>query len=336
MKNNNHRNRHGFTLIELLVVVAIISMLIAILLPSLSRAREQTKSVLCLSNLRTLAQGVITFASEADDKLPGGLHPAVYKNQGIDALMHNEIRNMTYAQAKFFQERFLSYQLRRIFNDSDSQANSITDEVATCPVMEAIVPDSHFVEYSDHPEGKPVYPLHYVLNNVGIGQGTGAPEDDPRTTTPAYYFGYSANTAGDPAQAALESTHRPKPLAKIERSSEEWMIADAWFRPRVSNPLGLRQEGPYQVSWSGYAMPNFAPHFAKRKIYAFDGAAARRTDSARVRQDKADGWTNTAYFDGHAAPVESKTLSINGFEVLYGFPGTINPDPALPNGAIWR
>lgn len=55
-------NRRAFTLIELLVVVAIIALLISILLPSLSRTREQGKSVACLSNMRTLGLAVQMYA----------------------------------------------------------------------------------------------------------------------------------------------------------------------------------------------------------------------------------------------------------------------------------
>lgn len=59
-----YKNRAGFTLIELLVVVAIIVVLMAILMPSLGRAREQAKSLLCQTQARSLAIADIMYADE--------------------------------------------------------------------------------------------------------------------------------------------------------------------------------------------------------------------------------------------------------------------------------
>jgi prepilin-type N-terminal cleavage/methylation domain-containing protein len=62
--------RHGFTLIELLVVVSIIALLIAILLPSLNRARQRAREVVCLARVRSLGQTALIMAQDRKGKLP--------------------------------------------------------------------------------------------------------------------------------------------------------------------------------------------------------------------------------------------------------------------------
>jgi len=57
----------GFTLIELLVVIAIIALLIGILLPALSAARESAQNVVCKSTLRSLAQLNLLYANSNND-----------------------------------------------------------------------------------------------------------------------------------------------------------------------------------------------------------------------------------------------------------------------------
>mgnify|MGYP001308351798 CR=1 FL=1 len=65
-----HGNR-GFTLIELLVVISIISVLIALLMPALSKAREAGKDTQCLNNVRQIGVASNSYATDSKGFLPG-------------------------------------------------------------------------------------------------------------------------------------------------------------------------------------------------------------------------------------------------------------------------
>jgi len=69
----NRGQRAGFTLIELLVVIAIIAILAALLLPSLSRAREQGRAISCLNNTRQLGLACQLYTDDHESLLPYNL-----------------------------------------------------------------------------------------------------------------------------------------------------------------------------------------------------------------------------------------------------------------------
>ncbi len=62
------RRRNGFTLVEVLVVIAIISLLMAILLPALDKARDLARGALCKSNLRNYTIAMMLYLDDNDDK----------------------------------------------------------------------------------------------------------------------------------------------------------------------------------------------------------------------------------------------------------------------------
>ncbi|MGN6370419.1 MAG: prepilin-type N-terminal cleavage/methylation domain-containing protein [Phycisphaerae bacterium] len=64
LKSGRKRTMSGFTLIELLVVVAIIALLIAILLPSLGKARENARTAVCATHMRQIAIGNLLYIDQ--------------------------------------------------------------------------------------------------------------------------------------------------------------------------------------------------------------------------------------------------------------------------------
>jgi prepilin-type N-terminal cleavage/methylation domain-containing protein/prepilin-type processing-associated H-X9-DG protein len=81
------KNKKAFTLVELLVVISIIAILLAILIPSLRRAKEQANSIVCKSNMKNYNLAMVMYLqanreayphpiASIDGRNPGGNIPA--------------------------------------------------------------------------------------------------------------------------------------------------------------------------------------------------------------------------------------------------------------------
>jgi type II secretory pathway pseudopilin PulG len=81
----------AFTLVELLVVIGIIAILIAVLLPALTRAKRQAQIVQCAANLHNIGLAMLNYASQSNNFLP---------------LMYADPANATYAAANPGQYAF--------------------------------------------------------------------------------------------------------------------------------------------------------------------------------------------------------------------------------------
>ncbi len=81
-------SKKGFTLIELLVVIAIIALLLSILLPALTKVKEQARRTICLTNLRSLGIGIHLYADDNNNKLIPNAH---YQGKEYDDGIHGPI-----------------------------------------------------------------------------------------------------------------------------------------------------------------------------------------------------------------------------------------------------
>jgi len=70
--NNTFRRLalHGFTLIELLVVISIIALLVSILMPALSKAREQARRLVCKTQVRSSGMAFLMYANDNNNEVP--------------------------------------------------------------------------------------------------------------------------------------------------------------------------------------------------------------------------------------------------------------------------
>jgi prepilin-type N-terminal cleavage/methylation domain-containing protein len=119
------RRAAAFTLVELLVVVAIIGLLMAILLPSLDKAKQAAKAVGCLSNIRQIGVGLSSYTTEYS-----GLYPSVLTRPGgpyDDASL-----SWGYSWAEALLPYVSSYQTPPV-GDAEVRAASQTLKIYRCP-----------------------------------------------------------------------------------------------------------------------------------------------------------------------------------------------------------
>ncbi len=300
--------RAAFTLIEVLVVVAIIALLIAILLPSLSKARENARSAVCLSNLKQIGGGVHMYVSDGKATLPGPAHFLIYLDTHRKWVMESgDVRGPDWAKTN------LSMLIGRYLGDKNAKN---LDQVGTCPSVERITVADAI--------GQPWYyqcKANYVVNTLS---GTNTPGKRPYYgTTPANYFG-SINLWGTGTNLpelfnSLPAKQRPKKLEQIRNAAAEWAVADVWYWEAVSGggrgggaqrvgtwPFDLAAGTSGSVSNNGrLKIPSF-PYHNTTQTFSEDGLD-RLANSPRLTS----GRTNTLFMDGHAEGVRGWKGSAN-------------------------
>ncbi|MFC1737843.1 type II secretion system protein [Planctomycetota bacterium] len=93
--------RRAFTLIELLVVIATIALLLAILMPSLSKARRQSKSVVCQMNLHHWGYCFTMYANDNDGRFMRGWTDDYSGDWGFGKQWMNQLRKYYSDQMDF-------------------------------------------------------------------------------------------------------------------------------------------------------------------------------------------------------------------------------------------
>ncbi|MBU0637708.1 MAG: type II secretion system GspH family protein [Planctomycetes bacterium] len=274
----------AFTLIELLVVIAIIGLLMSILLPALTAARERARGTKCLAALRVFGQGLSIYATDNRDVLVPGRLPKI---PGDNCETH----------AMFFGRR----KYRPTFIAMMSSA------VGAPPFAD---PQACKLDYDESGERGDrqdySYPL-YVCPSV--------PEwTDERNGSYGYNYQFLGNSRLFDDTIANSYKNWPMQLAEIRYPGRTVAIADcmgtaAHYATAERGPYDNNSRDPELLGNEGFNLdpPRVDPDN--------DGEVAGHTGTEQCRSaadPRHSGRANVMCVDGHAAP---RTLQELGYHI---------------------
>lgn len=142
-RRSRRSRKQAFTLIELMVVVAIITLLVSIIIPSLAVSRENVRSVLCRTNLTEVSKAILMYANAH-----GGVLPYEDRVNATDPLPADiyQVRQHYVcwydAIDKYFQTGAKSNSLKDRLDNPDPKIDAKTLTLKLCPTVARDAPNS--------------------------------------------------------------------------------------------------------------------------------------------------------------------------------------------------
>ena len=266
----------AFTLVELLVVIGIIAVLMSILLPSLSKARNQAMAVKCASNLRQLHQFSMMFAQDNKGRLPRPPLTGDNPNRVVGGVRSEEVCAWTIDRGGVANLQFGA--LWRYIPGKDTRQKLI------------------------------LCPNDYGEKTQGGGAGESAGEDRNMSYSFNGYIVHPDDVdRGAPAGGTAKLMLGIQ-VGRVEQAAEKIMIYeelapnDAWcLMYGLNDASQFPREDARGDDWA-------SGRHAGQRALGLDGAAARTRGTAEYVRYQEIGRANHCFFDGHVEMMSPKQL----------------------------
>jgi prepilin-type N-terminal cleavage/methylation domain-containing protein/prepilin-type processing-associated H-X9-DG protein len=161
----------GFTLVELLVVIGIIAILIGVLLPALSKARENANKVKCMANLRQIGQAMFIYVNDNKGVMPFGFVPKNATLPGLTGPWPGDDADWTTLLITIIKKTQSDY-ASNLSNETSPGVRA----VFMCPSVSSNTGKGILTHYSGHPRLLPdltqadKYNLPFGLQSYKLGK----------------------------------------------------------------------------------------------------------------------------------------------------------------------
>lgn len=219
----------AFTLVELLVVIGIIAVLISILLPALQKARQSAVTVQCASNMRTLGQGMLTFANDFGGRMPAG---GQYASPSWSSCSWDEVLNLHYFKLGSVNRFNGRTGLMRWVN------GVVTDRALGCPALVV----------GDLGTGGRAFGMNVFL--AGSTDNSGSFVNGILHPDPTYFHNDFANPGASDPTRRLGFVRLGARITKFNNTSDKIMViekerANAWANSTGTNPVSMGNDPTY-------------------------------------------------------------------------------------------
>lgn len=318
--------RGGFTLIELLVVVSIIALLIAILLPSLQKAREVSRMIVCGSNTRQMSVAASTFSIEHNGYIQPASDSKWYTRHDSSRRKYAYRSDPANPGSSVLKDHY-SALMPYLGGDSGTYIDQDPEDISKvfrCPSDDALnLDDPGYLIWNNVLPHDVNYPVSYgynadiaCLTSTGADGNTYGRFEGPATLDVVDVWGGPGwqNNRGQPLNGDLASVKRP---------GDTLLYADCGTRPNttpVVNRLDRNDILYYTTNFgSGPSLEDVAntPWLWKRLPVDQQKMPLYIATEAPLVDDRHDSRINVAFADGHNASVgidELYTVMVSPYE----------------------